>query len=322
MSPNSDSRLETRDLNKVPFLILFTNYIYATASDALYTLKGLSPIRSESTSRTPVQSQSSQTIDLNVAAPEFSPVITPQQATPVQMVNHPFQPLEGQSSLQSKQFDAWTTIAQAIIQCVHLPVGQKYTQVCRTLQENFGQPHMIIEAHMKRLKVIQMRKADAPSLMEFVGKLEDTRGVLASRADNEVVLVMQMRKLSEEGLKKKVVDRARDLIVHEGRAEYADFVEFVRRVAGRINNKYRQELRSSFASERDRRESSKGKSEHQPTITTLASASDRTRKSTKTLPRASQKCAHCSGLHGVWRCRAFRGAPLSERLGTFRQHKL
>ena len=128
-----------------------------------------------------------------------------------------------------------------------------------------------------------MRKADELSLMEFVGK--DTRRVLAStgrnyanRLDNEDGLVMLMRKLPDEGLKKKWVHRAGDLTVREGRAEYADFVEFRRRVEGHINhdNRYGQELRSFLSEKGDKSESIKGKSERQPRVTTLATASDRT----------------------------------------------
>ena len=50
---------------------------------------------------------------------------------------------------------------EAIRSCVNLPVGQRYSEACRTLRENFGQPHMIVEAHMKKLREIQVRKADA-----------------------------------------------------------------------------------------------------------------------------------------------------------------
>lgn len=78
---------------------------------------------------------------------------------------------------------------------------------------------MIVEAHMSRLREIQVRKADASSLMEFVRRLEDAKRVLTSmgcnymnRLDNEHVLVMLMRRLPEESLKKKWVDRGGDLI--------------------------------------------------------------------------------------------------------------
>ena len=133
---------------------------------------------------------------------------------------------------------------------------------------------------------------------------------------------MLMKKLPDESLKKKWVDRAVDPIQRKGRAEYADFVEFVGRVAGRINNRYEQELTSSCLSERDRKESSKGKSDCQSRVTTLATRSDRSQRSSDTQHRAPQKCAQCSGLHGVWRCRVFRSAPLSDRLKTVPQHRL
>ena len=66
-----------------------------------------------------------------------------------------------------------------------------------------------------------------------------------SRLDNEDVIVMLMTKLPDESLKKKWVDRAGDLIQCKGHAEYADFVQFVGTVAGRINNRYGQDLKSS-----------------------------------------------------------------------------
>ena len=42
---------------------------------------------------------------------------------------------------------------------------------------------------------------------------------------------------SDGSLKRKWVDKAGDLIKRKGRADFADFVEFVRRVADRINNR-------------------------------------------------------------------------------------
>ena len=66
-----------------------------------------------------------------------------------------------------------------------------------------------------------------------------------SRLDNEDVIISLMRKLPDEGLKRKWVDKAGDLIKRKGRADFADFVEFVQRVADCINNRYGQELGSS-----------------------------------------------------------------------------
>lgn len=61
---------------------------------------------------------------------------------------------------------------EAIRSCFNLTVGEIYTEAWRTLSENFGQPPMIVEAHMKKLREIQVRKADAATLMEFVRRLE------------------------------------------------------------------------------------------------------------------------------------------------------
>ena len=59
-------------------------------------------------------------------------------------------------------------------------MGERYTEAWRTLSENFGQPHMIVKAHMKKLREIQVRKADETTLIEFVRRLEDARRVLTS----------------------------------------------------------------------------------------------------------------------------------------------
>ena len=69
---------------------------------------------------------------------------------------------------------------------------------------------MIVEAHMKKLRENQVRKADASTLMEFASRLEDARRVLASmgydytsRLDNEDVIIRMMRKLPDKSFKRK-----------------------------------------------------------------------------------------------------------------------
>ena len=101
---------------------------------------------------------------------------------------------------------------------------------------------MIVEAHMRKLREIHVRKADAPTLMDFARRLEDARRVLtsmggnyATRLDSEDV-IMLMRKLPDESLKRKWADRAGDLIKSKGQAEYVDFVRFIKRAAERVKN--------------------------------------------------------------------------------------
>ena len=48
----------------------------------------------------------------------------------------------------------------------------------------------------------------------------------SSRLDNEDVIIMLMRKLPDEGLQRKWVDRAGNLIKNKGRAEYSGVRQF------------------------------------------------------------------------------------------------
>ena len=107
----------------------------------------------------------------------------------------------------------------AIKSYVNLPVGQRYSEAWKTLSKNFGQPHMVADAHKKRLRDYNLRRVDAPSLMEFVRRLQDTKRMLTSmgplyvsRLNNEDTILMLMKKLTDEGLKRKWTDIAGDLI--------------------------------------------------------------------------------------------------------------
>ena len=111
----------------------------------------------------------------------------------------------------------------AIKSCVNLPVGQRYSEAWKTLSKNFGQPYMVADAHMKRLGDYNLRRVDAPGLMEFARRLEDTKRVLTSmgplyvsRLNNEDTILMLMKKLPDEGLKRKWTDIAGDLICSKG----------------------------------------------------------------------------------------------------------
>ena len=82
----------------------------------------------------------------------------------------------------------------------HLDASQRYEEAKSVLLENFGQPHMIVEAHMTKLREIQIKKSDATALMEFVRQLEDSERALrrmgpsySNRLDNEDVVVMLMK---------------------------------------------------------------------------------------------------------------------------------
>ena len=83
----------------------------------------------------------------------------------------------------------------------------------------------------------------------------------------------------EDPFKRKWADRAGDLIKSKGRAEYADFVSFIKRAAERINNRYGQEFKPFSSTEREKKESGRGKSDYPPRVTSLATTSDETQQS-------------------------------------------
>ena len=151
--------------------------------------------------------------------------------------------------------------------------------------------------------------------MDFARKLEDARRVLTNmgpnyscRLDNEDTIVTLMRKLPEESLKRKWADRAGDMIKTKGRAEYKDFVDFVRKTADRLNNRYGQELRGSVT----REAKEKDKQDQRLKVTTLAARSDSNKRSSAD-HATPPKCQNCSGPHNIWRCWDFKGLALDDR---------
>ena len=81
------------------------------------------------------------------------------------------------------------------------------------------------------------------------------------------MIITLTRKLPDEGLKRKWVDKAGDLIKSKGRAAYLDFVSFVREAAHRVNNGCEKELKFSPCAERESKESGKGKADYPLKVT-------------------------------------------------------
>ena len=217
----------------------------------------------------------------------------------------------------------------AIKSCVNLPVGHRYSEAWKTLSKNFGQPHMVADAHMKSLRDYNLRRVDAPSLMEFARRLEDTKRVLTSmgplyvsRLNNEDTILMLMKKLPDEGLKRKWTDIAGDLICSKEQVDLSDFLIFVQKRADRLNNRFGQELRSAPPQqEKERRYGNKEKRELTLTATTLATQSKGNSKAASA-GSANFKCYRCSGPHAIWQCEIFKNASYEDRLRTVQQKKL
>ena len=217
----------------------------------------------------------------------------------------------------------------AIKSCVNLPVGQRYSEAWKTLSKNFGQPHMVADAHMKKLRDYNLRRVDASSLMDFARRLEDTKRVLTSmgplyvsRLNNEDTVLMLMKKLPDEGLKRKWTDVAGDLICSKGQVDFSDFSKFIQKRADRLNNRFGQELRSAPPQQdKGRRYGNKEKQEQPFKVTTLTTQSKGNGKPAGT-GSANLKCFQCSGPHAIWQCESFKKASYENRLRTVQQKKL
>ena len=62
---------------------------------------------------------------------------------------------------------------EAIESCVNLPVEEGYYVAKNTLRENFGKPHIIAKAHIKKLENLPpLKQADGQNLLEFARHLE------------------------------------------------------------------------------------------------------------------------------------------------------
>ena len=80
---------------------------------------------------------------------------------------------DGSRSLQLLIQHCTGKAREAIESCVNLPVSEGYESAKKTLKENFGLPHVIAKAHLKKLEQLQPLKASTGSaLLEFSRSLE------------------------------------------------------------------------------------------------------------------------------------------------------
>ena len=207
---------------------------------------------------------------------------------------------------------------ESIRSCVNLPVGTRYEVAWKTLKQNFGQPYMVAEAHIRRLTQIQLKRADASALMEFSRRLVDAQRTLSNlgacfvnRLDNEDLIVSLMRKLPEDNIKRRWADTAGDLLKRKGQVHFTDFSEFVQKTAERLNNRFALELKLS----RERKTSDKLEPRR---VNTYAMQT----KNQSQRGRNVYECPSCSGSHGVWRCPIFKAATLTEKLKVVNQQRL
>ena len=114
----------------------------------------------------------------------------------------------------------------------------------------------------------------------------------AVRLDNEDMILMLMRNLPDESLKRKWTDIAGDIIQSKGQISFAHFLSFIQKRADHLNNRFGQELKpSQVQHDRDRRPISRDRQEPPRRATTLhVSAPNNTHKNPGNVKAATLKC--------------------------------
>ena len=110
---------------------------------------------------------------------------------------------------------------------------------------------------------------------------------------------MLTKKLPEDSLKRKWADKAGDIIKNKGLVTFNDFVSCVKRIAGRLNNRYGRELK--MANESTKSQMHKSGSDQVRGIYAGATQNRARVEDERKTPKL-RKCPQCSGPHGIWRC--------------------
>ena len=195
---------------------------------------------------------------------------------------------------------------EAIRSCVTLPAGEGYEVAKRTLYENFGKPYMVANSHIKKLKDLRVKRADAVGLLEFARALESTNRALSSLGrgyaaclDTDDFLKILMKKLPTEHLRRDWCKKAGSLIAKDEHVSLRHFIEFVSKIGTQLNNTFAEELDAP-----------------KKIVATVTSES---------MNRPEKKmtaCVVCDQGHGIWNCSKFKEMPIQRRWDIVKEHKL
>jgi hypothetical protein len=220
---------------------------------------------------------------------------------------------------------------EAIETCVNLPADEGYCVTKKTLTENFGKPHIIARAHIKKLvNLPSIKKADGPSLLEFARHLESTNRTLKGMGPEYVSDLDHVNTLKELNRKLPMFMKARWTEkagkIYEGNStpRFEDFLNFIKKKATLMNNEFGDDLISSDSKDRSKekwRNNEKGGRFNKENIALMVGM--KRDENGKLNSRVSRRnCSMCSGLHGIWQCEKFRLLSLTERKKVVTQKSL
>ena len=160
---------------------------------------------------------------------------------------------------------------------MNLPVEEGYYVAKNTLRENFGKPHIIAKAHIKKLENLPLLKqADGQSLLEFARHLEVAERTLTGMGPEYVSDLNHTNTLRELNRKLPLFMRVKwtecaGTIIESGqRPRFADFLQFLKQRAILVNNEFGEDLNSSPSRDKEKIKGRDGRNRPPHKFTTMA----------------------------------------------------
>ena len=222
---------------------------------------------------------------------------------------------------------------EAIESCVNLPVEEGYYVAKNTLRENFGKPHIIAKAHIKKLENLPpLKQADGQSLLEFARHLDVAERTLTGMGPEYVSDLNHTNTLRELNRKLPLFMRVKwtecaGRIIESGqRPRFVDFLQFLKQRATLVNNEFGEDLNCSPSKDKEKSKGRDGRNRPPHKFTTMAAGARNDRssqhKGSQGTNGARQGCSVCSNQHGVWRCGKFKGLPYQDKMKIVQENSL
>ena len=222
---------------------------------------------------------------------------------------------------------------EAIESCVNLPVEEGYYVAKNTLSENFGKPHIIAKAHIKKLENLPpLKQADGQSLLEFARHLDVAERTLTGMGPEYVSDLNHTNTLRELNRKLPLFIRVKwtecaGRIIESGqRPRFVDFLKFLKQRATLVNNEFEEDLNCSPSKDKEKGKGRDGRNRPPHKFTTMAAGARNDRssqhKGSQGTNGARQGCSVCSNQHGVWRCGKFKGLPYQDKMKIVQENSL
>ena len=216
----------------------------------------------------------------------------------------------------------------AIESCVNLPVDEGYYVAKNTLRENFGLPHIIAKAHIKKLEDLPpLKQADGASLLEFARHLDVANRTLSGMGPeyvsdlNHTNTLRELNKKLPLFMRVKWTECAGRIISFGAKPKFADFLKHLKDRAALVNNEFGEDLNAAPSKERENvnRRDQRGRN---PRRLMSLFGGVRGRQGNGGQNQTMPACTVCRGQHGLWRCDKFKKQSHQDRWKVVHEQSL